>query len=310
MAKEFKTNKPSLKKSGLKQNDFCNNTYNSKIKTLPKRYWSPGLCEIPQKPHKLYINGLENFKKLRSNNYKFLCVVGSRNYTEYAERSCQKIINEIKNYPICIVSGLAYGIDSVAHRSALENNIPTIAFPGSGLDWNTIYPAGHIDLANEIIKKGSLISEFAPNFRSMPWMFPQRNRLMAGIAEAVLIIEAGEKSGTLITANLAVEYNKTLMVVPGSIYNENSRVPNKFIQQGAELIQNGEDVLNLLGFDLKNKNSNESEFQNLRHLSEKEKKIMISFRCHRNIDKIIKETGLSISYVNSVISRLELEGLV
>ncbi|NCU28960.1 MAG: DNA-protecting protein DprA, partial [Candidatus Moranbacteria bacterium] len=179
------------------------------IKLKPDEF-PPQLLEIPQPPKNLYIRG-----KLPDPDLTYLAIVGSRNYTSYGKDICEKLIKGLKGYPIVIVSGLALGIDSIAHKMALSVGLKTIAFPGSGLSDKAIYPKTNIFLAQEIIENdGCLISEFEPDFISTLYSFPQRNRLMAGMSKAVLIIEAEEKSGTLITARLALDYNKDVLAVP------------------------------------------------------------------------------------------------
>ena len=133
---------------------------------------------------------------------------------------CKHLIEGLRGYPIVIVSGLAYGADAAAHRAALEVGLPTVAVPGSGLDWDILYPRANVGLAREILKAGgALLSEEEPETKAADWTFPKRNRVMAGLSRATLIIEAKELSGSLITARLTVEYNRELLVVPGSIFS-------------------------------------------------------------------------------------------
>src|SRR5574344_927429 len=192
------------------------------------------LREIPDCPDKLYIKG-----KLPSQDSKLLCVVGSRKYTSYGKDVCEKLISGLRGYDITIVSGLALGIDSIAHKTALDSGLKTIAVPGSGLDESVLYPSTHKQLAEKILENGgALISEFEPNFRATPYSFPQRNRIMAGISHAVLVIEAETKSGTLITSKFATEYNRDVLTVPGSIFSKNSEGPNMLIRLGATSTKN------------------------------------------------------------------------
>lgn len=280
------------------------------VSDLPKKFWPKSLSQIPQPPKRLFIRGLENFKKMREDGIKFLCVVGPRKYSEYGKEVCEKIISDLSGFPICIVSGLAYGIDSIAHEIALDNNIKTIAFPGSGLDWDVIYPQAHLSLGKNILNSGgSLISEFASSFKTLPWMFPQRNRLMTGISDMVLIIEATEKSGTTITANMAVEYDKTLGCIPGSIFNPNCKATNRFIKQGAFLISSAEDILENLGFDI-TKSLQERKIDRIINLTEEEKMVLISFRSNRDISEVSRQTNFDISKINAIITRLEIMELI
>lgn len=208
----------------------------------------PQLLEIPQPPKELYIAG-----KL-PDAHIYVSVVGSRRYTDYGQQVCRELILGLRGKPVSIVSGLAYGIDQIAHRAALEAKIPTIAIPGSGLDQSALYPRGHIQLAEEIIYNGGcLISELDPLEKAAPWTFPLRNRIMAGISRAVLVIEAEEKSGTLITARLATEYNRDVLAVPGSIFSASSAGTNFLLRQGATPITCVDDFLQALGLLEENK---------------------------------------------------------
>lgn len=268
------------------------------IKNLSKKFWPTGIKEIPQPPKKLYIRG--EIPK----NQKYLCIVGPRKYTEYGEKVCQKIISDLAGYPICIVSGLAIGIDSIAHISAIENNLSTIAFPGSGLSKKVIYPSRHQQLASDIIKNGgALISEFSNDFGIQSWMFPQRNRLMAGISDAVLIIEAMPKSGTMITARLALDYNRELLATPGSIFNINSEGTNNLIKQGAVPITSAKDILEV--FNMKFENS-----KTIKNLSEKEKIILENLQGETEIETLLQKTKLPINELNENLSLLEIRNLI
>lgn len=219
---------------------------NKEIRLWNKSYWPKQLKEIPHVPKSLYIRGVRPDPK-----YKFLCIVGSRYNTKYGKEVCRKLIEGLKGYPIYIVSGLAYGIDSIAHNAALENDIRTISFPGSGLKEEVIYPERHVGLSNRIIDAGGcLISEYAPTDTVQRWMFPQRNRLMAGISHAVLIIEGSEHSGTMITAKLATDYNRDVLTVPGDILNDGSKGPNDLIKDGAIPVSDSTDILRTLGFSV------------------------------------------------------------
>ena len=171
-------------------------------------------------------------KKTSLQNVIYLAIVGSRRYTSYGKDICEKLIRGFKGYPIVIVSGLAIGIDTIVLRAAIENGLITIYFPGLGLDNSVLHPRTNIKLAQEIINKGgSLISEMELLWKASLYSFPQRNRLMAGISKAVLIIEAEEKSGTLITARMALDYNRDVLAVHGSAFSSNSNGTNWLIKQ-------------------------------------------------------------------------------
>ncbi|MDB5254294.1 MAG: protecting protein DprA, processing protein [Parcubacteria group bacterium] len=201
------------------------------------------LREIPDCPKKLRIRG-----SLPHPDNKVLVVVGSRKYSEYGKEMSENIIRGLAGYPVTILSGLAIGHDSIAHRAALKAGIQTVAILGSGL--SRIYPSTHADLAEEIILAGGgIISEYPDDFRATPWSFPRRNRIVAGMSHAVLVIEAEKISGTLITSRLATEYNREVGAVPGPVTSFTSTGPHMLIQMGAALIQNSGDVLTLFNLD-------------------------------------------------------------
>lgn len=197
-----------------------------------KDEWPEQLLEIPQKPKKLWIRGA-----LPPVGTKFLTVVGSRAMTRYGQEACQKLISGLAGYPISIVSGLALGVDTCAHKAALDAGLHTLAMPGSGLNDDVLYPRSNRAFAKEILGKGGcLISEYEPTKASHIHYFPERNRLMVGLADAVLVIEAGEKSGTLITARLAADYNRELLCIPHRIGDQHAFGPHLFIRLGAALV--------------------------------------------------------------------------
>jgi len=283
-----------------------------KIRNLDKKYWPQSLLEIPKQdiPKKLHIKGT-----YPDWSQKRVCIIGSRKYSDYGRAVCEKLISDLSQYPITIVSGLAYGIDSISHKIAIENKMLTIAIPGSGLNDNVIYPARHFNLSEQIIENnGCLISEFNNDQSAMVWMFPQRNRIMAGISDLVLIIEACEKSGTMITARLALDYNIDVACVPGSILNESSRGTNTLLKQGAHPVCSAEDILNILGFETgENKNLFKENItnKNLKNkLSTIELKIFNLLKNPISKNNLIEKTGVEISQLNIILSTLEIEGLI
>lgn len=262
------------------------------------------LLEIPQPPKTLYVRG-----KLPSKDLIYLAVVGSRKYTSYGKDICEKLIRGLKDYPIVIVSGLAIGIDSIAHRTALEVGLPTIAFPGSGLDNTVLHPRTNIRLAQEIIDKGGcLISEMEPSWKATLYSFPQRNRLMAGISKAVLIIEAEEKSGTLITARMALDYNRDVLAVPGSAFSSNSNGTNWLIKQGATPVTTSEDVLIALGFNIEKPKQTDKE--KYADCSKEEMKIIELLREPMERDELIRASGMNTAQANALLSIMEIKELI
>ena len=276
-----------------------------KVKELKSEDFPPLLQEIPDKPKRLYCRGeIPDWE-----NNKFLAVVGSRKYSDYGKSACQKLIAGLAGHPIIIVSGLALGIDSIAHESALHSGLKTIAIPGSGINKDVIYPASHAGLSERILKAGGLLlSEFEPNQKSAPYMFPQRNRIMAGMSHATLVIEAENESGTLITARLAMEYNRDVLTIPGSIFSSNTKGPHYLIKNGATPICESVDILGALHItsdpDLydtsyKNRGLSENEIEILELLSEPKSK-----------DELIELINIEVSALNSLLSIVEVRGLI
>lgn len=274
------------------------------IRKLPKSKFPKALLEIPQPPKDLWIAG-----ELPPENLIYLCVVGSRKFTSYGREACEKIIAGLKGYPIVIVSGLALGIDAIAHRKALAVGLKILVFPGSGLSREAMHPKTNIKLAEEVVLNGGcLVSEFPPDFKATLWSFGKRNRLMAGISKATLIIEAEERSGTLITARLTTEYNRDLLAVPGSIFSSNSKGTNKLIRQGAIPVSSAEDVLEALGFE---KEKNEDKQAKLfEDLSPEEKIVVNLLREPVPRDDLIRAMKIPTPTANAILSVMEIKELI
>jgi DNA processing protein len=282
------------------------------IRELEKSAWPERLFQIPQQPEKLTIRG-----PTPDWDQKFLCVVGARKYSHYGRQICETLIAGLSGYPITIVSGLAFGIDGIAHQAALDAGLVTIAVPGSGLNQNIIYPRAHRRLAEDILcAGGSLISEFEPNFKARPESFPQRNRIMAGLSHAVLIIEAELRSGTLITSRLATDYNRDVGAVPGSVFSKNSEGPHMLLRLGATPITNSEDILELLGLESKDAKwqaspqTKEQSDKDLSTCTEDEKKILDLLSQPLPREMVIKQLPFPVSQTTSILMTLELRGLI
>ncbi|HRZ30407.1 MAG TPA: DNA-processing protein DprA [Candidatus Paceibacterota bacterium] len=275
-------------------------------KILPSDF--PALLkEINDPPRELYLEG----DLPRETECKFLAVVGSRKYSRYGKEACEELIAGLAGYPIVIVSGLALGIDTIAHQSALKNNLLTIAIPGSGLDRRVLHPFSNHCLADEIIERGGcLLSELEPECPAGLHTFPRRNRIMAGLSHATLIIEAGERSGTLITSRLAMEYNRDVLVVPGSIFSPSSRGANSLIRQGATPINNSNDLLQALGFNLdeEEKEKQGRLFIDLSPIEQKIVGILESESLPR--DELIEVAELTTAEANILLSTMEIKGLI
>ncbi|MDQ3076227.1 MAG: DNA-processing protein DprA [bacterium] len=275
------------------------------IRNLAKEYWPEGLNEIPQPPTRLWIVG--DFPD--SENLIYLSVVGSRKFTTYGKEVCEKLIAGLKGYPIVIVSGLAMGIDAIAHKKALEVGLRTVVFPGSGLSLKAMYPKTNVKLAEEIVRSGGcLISEFDPDFKATLWSFGKRNRLMAGISKAVLIIEAAEKSGTLITARLATEYNRDVLAVPGSIFSPNAKGTNQLLRLGATPITCVDDLLDALGF--KKETDVDKQQKLFADLSPEEKNVIKILHEPMPRNELIRTLKIGTQNANSLLSIMEIKGLI
>jgi DNA processing protein len=283
-----------------------------KIKLLEGKHWPPLLKEINQLPDKLYFAGqIPDWKR------KILCVVGARKCTSYGKEVAETLIEGLKNYPVTIVSGLAFGIDSISHRAAIKNKLPTIAVPGSGLLPSVLHPQSHRKLAEEITESGgTLMNEFVPDFKATHWSFPQRNRIMAGMSHATLIIEAEKKSGTLITARLAIEYNRDVLTVPGNIFNTTSEGPHMLLRLGAVPVRKSEDILEVLNLTVDESLSAEASQDEKKYFdcSEKEMKIIDMLKEPLERDEILRRAlmlhSLQVGETQTLLSLLELKGLV
>lgn len=215
------------------------------IATIERETLPHLLHETPDPPKKLYYRGA-----LPPSDMTLIAVVGSRKYTTYGKQVVEHLIDGLRGQHIGIVSGLALGIDSLAHRAALECDLYTLAVPGSGLDDTVLYPRTHVGLAHQILEKGGcLMSEYEPTFAATQWTFPRRNRIVVGMCAATLIIEAGEKSGTLISARLAADYNRELLVVPGNIFSDTSVGCHQFLKLGATPVTSAADILEALAME-------------------------------------------------------------
>lgn len=264
------------------------------------------LLEIPECPKKIFYDGSIPHK---DEAIKVLAIVGSRKHTRYGKEVTQKLIEGLKNYPIIILSGLALGIDGIAHEKALEVGLQTIAVPGSGIAHKNIYPALHKSLAKRIVESGGLLlSEFEPEMKATQWTFPKRNRIMAGLCDAVLVIEAEEKSGTLITARLALEYNRIVLAVPGNIDSEASKGTNWLIKQGATPVTEAKDILDAL--NIQTEDGLVQKELDLKDLSPDEALIFDILQKEKSKDDIIRESELEISRALIALTSLELKDYI
>lgn len=279
-----------------------NSTMLAPQRQLRQEEFPPLLHEIPDAPEQLFLRGT-----LPPRETLLLCVVGSRAATPYGRRMTQKLITGLAGEPVAIVSGLALGTDAHAHEAALECGLPTVAVLPSSTDDESIYPRSNYALANRILSKdGALLSE-----RGGPWKpqlhdFARRNRLMAGMSQATLIIEAGEKSGTLITARLALDYNREVLAVPHELGRESGAGSNRLIREGAVLVRDSEDVLESLG--LKRDRPKQATLPT--DLNEAESKTLSALTEALYKDELLLRCEFSAQEMNIVLSSLSLRGLI
>ena len=273
--------------------------------------YPPNLREMHRPPRQLYMRGAWSADYTQHpEQHRFLCVIGSRTPSAYGREAVSKLLSGLRDYPISIVSGLAIGIDSLAHEVALKNNLHCVAFPGSGLGDAVIYPSCKQPLAQKILASGgALLSEYPLDMTSQSWMFATRNRLMAALAHATLIIEGRRGSGTLMTANYVAEFNRDMLIVPGSIFSDLSYGPHLLFRRGATPICEANDILEALGFTpAPRQNLAESL---LDKLSENDRAIINALRTGLlTREEISQQTKLPANILNIHLSALELSDLI
>lgn len=291
----------TVKNTDFNKNDDLLKKYNIEYVTLIDKEYPEILKEIPDPPGVLFYKGdMKLFKTY------CLAVVGSRSYSKYGEMVNRKIVDILAKSGITIVSGLALGIDTLAHESALDMGGKTIAVLGNGLD--TIYPTTNIRLADKIIQNnGLIITEYPVGIPAFKSNFPLRNRIIAGLSLGTLVIEAAEDSGSLITARASIEYNREVFAVPGSIFNDQSKGPNKLIKMGARLVESAEDIL--VELNLGNM-KNSQIVQEIIPDNEDEAKVLNILEKPIAVDSIIKETKLAPTLVNTTLIMLEMKGKI
>ncbi len=273
------------------------------IRALSIEEYPPLLAEIPERPTQLRSEGA-----LPHRDHKLLAVVGARKFSPYGREICEALIQSLRGAPVVIVSGLALGIDSIAHRSAMKAGLQTIALPGSGLDRSVIHPRSHASLADDIVAAGGgLLSEYDDLMPSGPWAFPRRNRLIAGMCHATLVIEAEQKSGTLITSRLATDYNREVGAIPGPLHSPTSEGPHMLIRLGAALIRDANDLLELLGLPRTDAPPTLLDIESLTH----EEKVFIKLLENpMERSELIRKSKLETGTASAILSLLEIKGLI
>jgi DNA processing protein len=276
------------------------------ILTLENRNYPEYLREIFDPPFVLYCAG--NIEALKG---PAVSIVGARKPSAYGRAVAEKLARDLASRGIVVVSGLARGVDSIAHWGALEGG-KTVAVLGSGLE--IIYPRENYALFHKVVEQGAVISEFPLKSRPLGFHFPIRNRIISGLSLAVVVVEATKKSGSLISARLALEQNREVMAVPGNITSNLSQGTNWLIKIGAKLVESWEDVAEELASPLKEKllSQKKEEKEKPSSLSSQEQKVfgLLGSDTLIHIDELVEGTEFSVSEILSVLLKLELRGFV
>ncbi len=273
-----------------------------KVWTLADKSYPQLLKEIPDPPAILYYRG-----EILLVDELSIGVVGSRKYTDYGERAVEKLIYPLAKQKMTIISGLALGIDTLAHTAALRAGGRTLAVLGCGLD--QIYPASNVRLADQIIQgRGAIISEFPVGTPALKFNFPMRNRIIAGMSLGTLVIEGAVDSGSLITARAALDYNREVFAVPGSIFSETSEGPNRLIQMGAKMVMDAQDIL--VEFNME-QSLLEKEAQAVIVADSQNEEILLRLlKEPMLVDELIMATKMAPPLVNTTLIMLEMKGAV
>lgn len=273
------------------------------IRALAREEMPSELLEIPQPPERLWARGA-----FPAPGTKRLAVVGSRALSSYGKSAIDTLVGGLAGYPVSIVSGLALGADAAAHRAALAAGLHTIAIPGSGLDDSVIGPRTNLPLARDILKAGGLLlSEHEPRYVAHPYDFPSRNRIMVGLSDAVLMIEAGEKSGTLITARLAADYSRELLCIPHRLHDPHGFGPHLFLRLGAGLVTEPLHILEALGIPPREESPTSAVPADL---SDAEEALYGTLAEPLSRDDAIRSSGIAPGEALTALISLELRGLV
>ncbi len=271
-----------------------------KIITLVDENYPSRLREIHFPPPVLYYRGT------LVENELCLGVVGTRRITSYGREVTEILVEHLAEAGLTIVSGMARGVDSIAHRTALKAGGRTLAILGCGVD--IIYPPENTNLYNDIIANGAVMSEFPMGMAPNPGNFPARNRIISGLSLGVLVTEADEKSGSLITASQALEQNREVFAVPGPIYSKLSLGPSLLIKQGAKLVSSAQDVLDELNLDLEVQQNTAKKV--IADSPDEQSILTILENQQLHIDQIIRESGFTSNQLVGLLTTMELKGKV
>ena len=275
---------------------------NINLITIKDKKYPKLLKEIFTPPPVLYLRG-------NIDTNPSIGVVGTRKFSPYGKQAVENIVRELALSNITIVSGLALGIDALAHQETIKNNGQTYAILGSGVNQNSIHPSNNRMIAEKILEKGgAIISEYPYGTPPLKQNFPARNRIISGLTLATLVIEAPKESGALITANFALEQNRDVFTVPGNIFSKNSEGTNNLIKKGAATVTKASDILEEL--NLKEIIKKEIKEKITPETPEEEKIISSLSEDPIHIDKIAAITGFDIKKVSSTLTIMEIKGMV
>jgi DNA processing protein len=272
------------------------------ILTLEDPRFPPDLLQMADPPLLLYVTG-----QLEALNHpRRLAIVGSRNPTPQGEQNARQFARALAESGVCVVSGLALGVDGAAHEGALAGGAPTIAVVGTGLD--RVYPKRHLDLAHRIAAQGAIVSEYPLGTPPLPPHFPRRNRLIAGLSQGTLVVEAAIQSGSLITARLAAEQGREVFAIPGSIHAPQSRGCHALIRQGAKLVESAQDILEDLRFTTPGPSATDAPSDAT--VTDPEGLLVAMGFDPVSFDALQARTGLDTATLQARLLELELEGAV
>jgi DNA processing protein len=274
---------------------------NNSVLTFNDANYPLQLKEIADPPPLLFVRGNPELLSLPQ-----IAIVGSRNPSALGQETAFNFAKTLSHYGFVITSGLALGIDAASHQGALSAKGYTIAVAGTGLD--RIYPASNKDLATEIVNTGAMISEFPPGTTAKANHFPRRNRIISGLCQGLLVVEAAKQSGSLITARMALEQNREVFAIPGSIHNPLARGCNALIREGAKLVETTQDILEELNqYNQQDEKLLSPSMQSILDLEQQTLLNRVMFS-PTSIDHLVENTGESVEVISSMLLILELQG--
>ncbi len=273
--------------------------------TIDDDIYPKNLKEIANPPEKIYYMGDINILK----KDRMISIVGTRSASSYGKLCCERIVKKLVRADVTIVSGFALGIDSIVHEATLNNKGETIAVIASGID--VVYPSSNLSLWKKMGEKGLILTEYEPKTKPYRQNFPRRNRIIAGLSRGTIVIESKKKGGSLITADLALDFNRDVYAVPGDVFSENSCGCNALIRDSkAKLLLSAEEILEEYGWEYKEEILENLEKKNYSNLSQNKIKILTALVREKSLDSLINETKIDLQIILSEVIELEIIGLI